>query len=66
MQRMMSWYNYRTGKMEYIETPKDFSDYMPQDTPHQMLYKLYQEHEGLDPIHAFIKVMEKSAGVEAD
>ena len=42
---MNGWFNYRTGEMEYIDTPTDFSDYMPQGVPYQMLYKLYQEHE---------------------
>lgn len=60
---MSYWHNERTGETEYRETPSDFLDYLPQSTAALNLYKLYIEHEGLKPLHAYIKVMEFVCGV---
>lgn len=54
----MYWFNERTQQFEYIDTPSDFSDYLPQIPAAINLYKLYIEHEKLEPIRAYLKVME--------
>lgn len=55
------WHNFRTGEDEYIETPKDFSDYVPQVGGLGM-YKILVEHEGMSPIDAAIKVLSVAVG----
>ena len=61
MEDKMYWHNFVTGKDEYIETPKDFSDYVPQ-IGGRVLYQLYVEHKGMKPIEAACKVLEMSVG----
>lgn len=55
------WYNFKTESYEYIESPTDFADYIPQSPPAQSLYKLYIEI-GDDPLEASIKVLKASIG----
>ena len=56
------WHNFVTGKMEYIETPKDFSDYVPQ-IGGLGLYLIYVE-QGVEPIEAALMALLKSVGEE--
>jgi hypothetical protein len=58
----MFWYNFATGEYEYIETPEDLSDYVPQ-IGGRGLYQVYVE-QGSKPIDAAKKVLELSAGKE--
>jgi len=62
MNNKMNWYNERTGEWESRETPSDFSDYLPQNPATLNLYKLYIEHDGLEPARAYVKVMEIVCG----
>ncbi len=39
-----NWYNYVTGKYEFVETPTDFSDYVPQ-IGGRGLYQIYSWKE---------------------
>ena len=57
------WHNFRTGEYEYIETPEDFSDYIPQGSG-VSLYKLLVEYKGMKPAAAAIEVLKISAGVK--
>lgn len=54
------WHNYRTGQSEFIETPTDFSDYVPQ-IGGRGLYQLHVDHMGMTPIDACIKVLHTAA-----
>ena len=62
MDNKMYWYNFKTGKYDYIETPADFMDYIPQSPSAQSLYKLYIEARGKSPVEACCKVLEIVAG----
>jgi hypothetical protein len=55
------WHNYRTGQDEYIETPSDFSDYVPQIGGRGM-YQIHVNHYGMTPIDACVKVLEAAVG----
>ena len=55
------WYNFVTDKYEYIETPKDFSNYVPQ-IGGRGLYEIYTEHKGMKPIEAALKVLSLVVG----
>lgn len=55
------WHNYRTGEQEFIETPTDFSDYVPQIGA-RGLYQCYVA-QGMTPHAACIKVLEVVAGL---
>ena len=55
------WYNFKKEEYEYIETPVDFSDYLPQYDAAQALYRLYIE-TGDSPIQACVKVLERVVG----
>ena len=57
------WYNFVTDEYEYIETPKDFSNYVPQ-LGGRGLYELYVNHMGMTPIDAATKVLKISVGKE--
>ena len=35
------WFNYKTGDYELIDTPSDFTNYIPQQDAAISLYKLY-------------------------
>lgn len=61
----MYWHNYKTGEAEYIDTPEDFTNYIPQVPAAQKLYKLYVEHMNLLPINAACKVLEVCIGKKA-
>ena len=54
------WYNYRTDEYECIETPSDFTDYIPQSPSAQALYRLYIDAIGDNPLEAARKVLEAS------
>lgn len=55
------WYNFKTKEYEYIETPKSFVDYLPQEQASQGLYQIYIL-EGRSPIDACRLVLEILAG----
>lgn len=61
---MNAWYNFVKKEYEYIDTPSDFSPYIPQDIASQNLYNLYISYEGLSPIDSAIKVLELNCGIE--
>ncbi len=53
-----AYYNYRTGEHDYLTPPpQDWSDYIPQHSPAQSLYRLHQEM-GKTPIEAALLVLE--------
>lgn len=56
MDNKSSWYNYKTGESEMIETPSDFADYIPQQNAAQNMYKTYLKL-GEEPIEAALKVL---------
>ena len=56
------WYNFVNKEHEYIETPLDFSNYVPQ-IGGRGLYQLYVQ-QGMKPIDAAIKVLSISVGKE--
>ena len=58
----MYWYNYVLKDYEYIDTPQDFSAYIPQIDAAQALYRLYQSYEGLSPIESAKKVLLQVVG----
>jgi len=60
----MAWYNYKTREYEYISTPLDFHDYIPQSDAAINLYELYIEHMDLSPTEAAVKVLSACAGVK--
>jgi len=55
------WHNFVTGKGELIETPEDFSDYVPQNGG-RGLYEFYVKHQGMKPIEAARKGLETVIG----
>ena len=55
------WYNYRTKDYDYIDTPEDFSDYVPHPAG-KALYEIYVEHKGMKPIEAALKVLTTACG----
>jgi len=55
------WYNFATKAHEYIETPEDFTNYIPQQPAAQGLYQLYIEM-GETPTEAAIKVYTACVG----
>jgi len=55
------WFNYVRNEYEYIETPADFSDYVPQLGGRGM-YQIYVSHYGMKPIDAALKVLKASIG----
>lgn len=55
------WFNYVKNEYEYIETPTDFSNYVPQ-LGGRGLYQIYVNHEGMQPIAAALKVLQLSLG----
>ena len=57
-----SWFNYKTGRYEEIETPKNFKDYLPQSEAAQGLYDVYIAM-GNKPSDAAIKVLKACAGI---
>ena len=61
MKQLMNWYNYRTEEHETIETPEDFSDYVPQIGGLGM-YNIYVM-QGTAPIDAALKVLKIACGV---
>ncbi len=61
MNNKVYWHNFVTGEKEFIETPTDFSDYVPQ-VGGLGLYKIYVEHEKMEPIEACLKVLETACG----
>lgn len=65
MDTRMYWHNFVTGENEYIETPEDFGDYVPQIGGRD-LYQLYVEHKGMKPIEAAIKVLEFACGIDKE
>lgn len=52
----MYWHNFKTGEYELIDTPADFSDYIPQDPAAQGLYSVYIQL-GDKPLEAALKVL---------
>lgn len=61
MKEKKYWHNFVTGEYEYIETPKDFSDYVPQ-IGGRGLHQIYVEHDGMEPIEAACKVLSLAVG----
>ena len=61
MNQEMYWYNFRKQEYEYIPTPTDFRDYIPQQQAAQALYQLYLQG-GDAPIIATRKILEISTG----
>lgn len=57
----MSWYNYDTEKYEAIDTPDDFTSYIPNIPAARSLYSLLVKM-GNEPIEAARQVLE--AGVK--
>ena len=55
------WYNYQTEQHEYIETPTDFTAYIPQILAAQELYSLYLEM-GIEVREAAAKVLKACVG----
>jgi len=53
---MESWWNYKTGEFEYVETPTDFTNYIPQLDAAQGMY-LCCIKLGDTPVEAAIKVL---------
>ena len=58
----MYWYNYAKKEYEYITTPTDFSEYIPQNEASLKLYEIYQI-QGYSPIEAAKKILEICVGV---
>lgn len=61
----MYWFNYKKNDYDFIETPKDFHDYIPQYPAAQNLYGLYIKM-GETPINACRKVLEACLGIKND
>lgn len=57
----LNWFNYKIAEYEYIETPVNFVDYIPQIGAAQSLYNLYLQM-GDQPIEAARKVLEACVG----
>lgn len=57
----MYWFNYRKSEYEYIDTPVDFTDYIPQDPAAIRIYQLLQSM-GETPIKAALHVLKVSVG----
>ncbi len=51
------WYNYKTKQYEYIETPTDFADYIPDIPAAHGLYSVYLKM-GDVPLEAARKTLE--------
>ena len=62
MDTKMYWHNFVTGEYEYIDTPSDFTNYIPQEPAALNLYKLYIQHMGLSPLESCTKVLEACVG----
>lgn len=56
--RKQYWNNFVTGEIEFIETPKDFSNYVPQ-IGGLGLYQIYVK-DGMKPLDAALKVLYES------
>ena len=60
----MFWYNFKTEKTEFIDTPLDFANYLPQEPAALSLYKLYIEHKGFSALESACKVLETCCGIK--
>lgn len=56
------WFNYVKGEYEYIDTPTDFSNYIPQIPAAQSMYRLLVNNMGETPLKACAKVLEACVG----
>ena len=57
----MFWYNFDTDDYDFIETPDDFSSYVPKGAARN-LYHLYIERLDLSPLKAANKVLSACVG----
>jgi len=55
------WFNYATQQHEYIETPTDFTNYIPQQPAAIGMYRCYIEM-GMTPIEAARRVLTACVG----
>lgn len=62
MESKMYWFNFKTNEYEFISCPTDFSDYIPQESAAQALYRLHQKM-GREPLEAAVKMLEAACGV---
>ena len=59
----MYWHNFKTGQAEFIDTPEDFTDYIPQSPAAQGMYQVLLKL-GNEPIKAAMRVLEASVGIK--
>ena len=58
-----NWWNHRTCKWEYIETPTDFTNYIPQLLAALEMYQLCIDL-GMTPTEAVLRVLSFWVGIE--
>lgn len=56
------WHNYKTGEREYIETPTDFTNYIPQYPAAQWIYQ-HLLMMGKSPIDAAYETLSVCIGL---
>ena len=54
------WLNFTTKEYDFIDTPTDFSNYVPEEG--RALYGLYISHKQMQPIDAALKVLRLYTG----
>lgn len=62
MDKRIYWFNYVKQDYEYVETPTDFSQYIPQSQAAQSLYTLLINHMNKAPIEAALHVLNACVG----
>jgi hypothetical protein len=60
----MHWYNYDTEDYDFIDTPEDYSPYVPTGAARN-LFHLYVDHKGWSQLDAALEVLSVCVGDKA-